>query len=105
MKSIFFSTGGVHIATMLGMLSELQNRIEDPDAVGGLSAGALLAAMCATHGVSNAVEVMTTHSTDTLLKNKHKYFNTILSVLFNDSLVDSTNLKNTVKLLLKNKTL
>ena len=105
MKSIFFSTGGVHIATMLGMLSELQNRIDEPNAVGGLSAGALLAAMCATHGVSNAVEVMTVHSTDNLLKNKHKYFNTIISVLFSDSLVDSTNLKNTVKELLKNKTL
>lgn len=92
MKSLWFSTGGVHLATMVGMLSELQTRLDDPDAIGGISAGAMIAAVCATYGINEGIEVMTQHMGDKLLKNRHKFFNTILSLLFNESLVDSNNL-------------
>ena len=44
MKSLWFSTGE-YIATMIGMLSELQTRLDEPDAIGGISAGAMIAAV------------------------------------------------------------
>ena len=105
MKAIFFSTGGIHLATMLGMLSELQNRTEDVNAVGGVSAGALLAALCASYGIDKAITVMKSHYHDNFMKDRHKYLNTLLSVVFNNSIVDSSNLKNIVSNLLKNKKL
>ena len=105
MKSIFFSTGGVHLVTMLGMLTELQNRIDAPDVVGGISAGAMMAAICSTYGISDAIDVMMSHMPDKLLENRRKYFNTILSFIFNNSLLKVEHLLETSRLLLQDKVL
>lgn len=105
MKSIFFSTGGIHLATMVGMLSELQNRIDEPEAIGGISAGSMIAAVCATYGIDDGIAVMTQHMNDKLLKSRHKYFNTVLSVLFNESLLDSDNLLRVAENLLVGRTM
>lgn len=105
MKSIFFSTGGIHLATMVGMLTELQDRIDEPEAIGGISAGSMIAAVCATYGINNGIAVMTQHMNDKLLKTRHKFFNTVLSVLFNESLLDSENLLHVAETLLVGRTL
>lgn len=104
-KGLFFTTGGIHLATMLGMVMELQNRVENPNVCGGISAGALLAAIIATHGVDEGVQIMQKHTKDTLLENRHGFFNTFLSVLFNESLVKSDHLQALVKQLLMDKPL
>lgn len=104
-KGLFFTTGGIHLATMLGMVMELQPRVQDPDVCGGISAGALLAAIIATHGVEKGVQLMQEHTKDTLLENRHGFFNTFLSVLFDESLVKSDHLQALVRELLKDKKL
>lgn len=104
-KGLFFTTGGIHLATMLGMVMELQPRVQDPDVCGGISAGALLAAIIATHGVEKGVQLMQEHTKDTLLENRHGFFNTFLSVLFDESLVKSDHLQALVRELLKDKEL
>ena len=105
MKSIFFSTGGIHLCTFVGMLCELQNRIDEPEAIGGISAGSMIAAICATYGIDDGIDVMTQHINDKLLKTRHKYFNTVLSILFNESLLDSEKLLRVAENLLVGRTL
>lgn len=102
---LFFTTGGIHLATMLGMVIELQNRVQNPNVCGGISAGALLAAIIATHGVDDGVRLMQKHTKDTLLENRHGFFNTFLSVLFDESLVKSDHLQALVRRLLSPKPL
>jgi len=101
MKAIFFSTGGIHLATMMGMLTELSERLEGVDAIGGISAGSLLAALCASYGVEKAITMMKSHYHDNFMKDRHKYLNTLLSIVFNTSIIDSSNLKRIVSNLLK----
>ena len=97
MISCFFSTGGMHLATMLGMLSGMMQRLTEAEHFGGISAGALMASVCAVHGPIDAYDVLLKHSTDKLLKRNYKYFNTLLSFFFKDSLLDASLLEATLK--------
>ena len=105
MKSLFFSTGGIHLATMAGMLSGILDQVSTAEHFGGISAGALLASLCAIHRPINAYDLMVKHSHDSLLTPNYSHFNSILSFLFKDSLLNSEQLTTIVKELVHNKPL
>ena len=105
MKSLFFSTGGIHLATMAGMLGGVLDHVSNAEHFGGISAGALLAALCAIHGPIDAYELMVKHSHDSFLTPNFSHFNSILSFLFKDSLLNSEHLTTIVKELVNNKPL
>ena len=42
-KGLFFSTGGIHMATLMGMFLGLDENLEHVQHCGGISAGAFLA--------------------------------------------------------------
>ena len=98
MKALVFSTGGAHLTTMLGMLEGLHARgeLQDLHACAGISAGAILAAFCATRPIDQAVEklrdIMIHHYKDAI-KPHYKMLNIPLSALFRDSILDDTGLK------------
>jgi len=98
MKALVFSTGGAHLTTMLGMVEELfvKGELEDIDSFAGISAGAILAAFCATRPIDQAIEqlrdIMVKHYKDAI-KPHYKFLNVPLSALFQDSLLDDSGLK------------
>ena len=93
MKSgLFFSTGGIHLATLFGMTLGLKETLSNVDYCGGISAGALLSALCATYSTTELENIIQMHAHDKLLQNRFKYFNTILSTLCKTSILDDTNL-------------
>ena len=97
MKVLAFSTGGAHITTMLGMLEELesQGRIKQIDCFAGISAGAILAAFCATRPVAEAVvqlkSILIEHCADAI-RPHYKFLNIPLSALFQKSILDDKGL-------------
>ena len=97
MRVLAFSTGGAHITTMLGMLEELetQGRLKDVDSFAGISAGAILAAFCATRPVQKAVQelksLLLEHCKDAI-KPHYAFLNVPLSALFQKSILDDTGL-------------
>ena len=105
MKSLFFSTGGIHLATMTGMLGGILEHVSDAGHFGGISAGALLASLCAIYGPIDAYQLTVKHSHDTFLIPNYSHFNSILSFLFKDSLLNSEHLTTIVKELVHNKPL
>jgi len=98
MKALVFSTGGAHLTTMLGMVEELflDGELEDIDSFAGISAGAILAAFCATRPIDQAIEqlrdIMVKHYKDAI-KPHYRLLNVPLSALFQDSLLDDSGLK------------
>lgn len=100
MKGLFYSTGGIHLATMTGMFMALPDDLSTVDVCGGISAGSFLAALCATYTTQELKNVLTEHAHDRLLRNRHRYFNTILSTLFDKSILDDSNLAKLLKKLL-----
>lgn len=105
MKACFFSTGGIHLCTMMGMLSEVTERIVDAEHFGGISAGALMASVCAVYGPIDAYDILLKHSSENLLEKNYSHFNTILSFIFKKSLLSSQKLETILKTLLKDKPL
>lgn len=105
MKSLFFSTGGIHLATMAGMLGGILDQVSTAEHFGGISAGALLASLCAVYGPIDAYDIIVKHSHDTFVSPNYSHFNSILSFLFKDSLLNSDHLTAIVKTLVHNKTL
>ena len=105
MKSLFFSTGGIHLATMAGMLGGVLDHVSDAEHFGGISAGALLASLCAIYGPIDAYDLIVKHSHDSFLTPNYSHFNSILSFLFKDSLLNSEHLTSIVKELVYNKPL
>ena len=105
MKGLFFSTGGIHMATLSGMLVALKNDLSDIDYTGGISAGAFLSSLCATHTINEIESLLKKHAHDKLLQNRHLYFNTILSVLFNKSILKDDNLFHLISKLVGNRVL
>lgn len=99
-NGLFFSTGGIHIATLFGMRIGLKDKIQQVDYCGGISAGAFVSALCATYNVEELEDIVLKHSQDTLLQNRHKYFNTLISALCNESILDDNNLKKLIHKLL-----
>lgn len=98
MKALVFSTGGAHLTTMLGMVEELflNGELEDIDSFAGISAGAILAAFCATRPIDQAIkqlrDIMVKHYKDAI-KPHYRLLNVPLSALFQDSLLDDSGLK------------
>lgn len=98
MKALVFSTGGAHLTTMLGMVEELfhSGQLEGIDTYAGISAGAILAAFCATRPIDKAIEqlkeIMIKHYKDAI-KPHYKIMNMPLSALFQKSLLDDSGLK------------
>ena len=98
MKALVFSTGGAHLTTMLGMLEELYRKkeLENIDSFAGISAGAILAAFCATRPIDKAIaqlrEIMVEHYKDAI-KPHYKFLNIPLSALFKESILDDSGLK------------
>lgn len=98
MKALVFSTGGAHLTTMLGMVEELflKGELNDIDSFAGISAGAILAAFCATRPIDKAIEqlrdIMVKHYKDAI-KPHYRLLNVPLSALFQDSLLDDSGLK------------
>ena len=105
MKSLFFSTGGIHLATMAGMLGGILDQVSTAEHFGGISAGALLASLCAVYGPIDAYDIIVKHSHDTFVSPNYSHFNSILSFLFKDSLLNSEHLTTIVKTLVDDKTL
>jgi len=97
MKVLAFSTGGAHITTMLGMLEELERRgqLHQIDCFAGISAGAILAAFCATRPVAEAVvelkSILIEHCSDAI-RPHYKFLNVPLSALFQKSILDDKGL-------------
>jgi len=84
MKAVFFSSGGLHVATMLGMAEAYG--LEDTDVVGGISAGAILASFLGSYkhesdGLS-ALKKILLHNK---LSPQYKFLNVFLSLLFKPS--------------------
>jgi hypothetical protein len=110
MKVLAFSTGGAHITTMLGMLQELeaQKRLEGLDGFAGISAGAILAAFCATRPISEALKqlksILVEHCTDAI-KPHYKWLNVPLSALFQKSILDDSGLAEILRQQLEGKPL
>ena len=98
MKALVFSTGGAHLTTMLGMLEGLHARgeLKNLKACAGISAGAILAAFCATRPIDQAVQqlrdIMVHHYKDAI-KPHYKLLNIPLSAIFKDSILDDSGLK------------
>ena len=105
MKGLFFSTGGIHMATLMGMFLGLEENLEQVEHCGGISAGAFLATLCAAYDIDDIQSIISQHSHDKLLKNRHTYFNTIISTFFNKSILDSSNLKALIQKLFANREL
>ena len=105
MKGLFFSTGGIHMATLMGMFIGLKNKLNNIDYCGGISAGAFLSSLCALYSHDEIENIIKEHAHDHLLKNRHKYFNTIISSLFNKSILDDSQLKSLLDKLLNNRIL
>ena len=105
MKGVFFSTGGIHMATLMGMFLGLEENLEQVQYCGGISAGAFLATLCATYDIDDIRSIISQHSHDHLLQNRHKYFNTIISTFFNKSILKDDNLKNLINKLFANREL
>jgi len=105
MKALFFSTGGIHLATMAGMLGGVLENVSNAEHFGGISAGALLASLCAVYGPIDAYDLVVKHSHDSFLTPNYSHFNTILSFLFKDGLLDASHLTTIVKELIDNKPL
>ena len=107
MKALVFTTGGTHLTTMLGMLEELSDRgrLCEIDSYAGISAGAILAAFCATRPVKTAVkelqDILIHHCKDAI-KPHYKFLNMPLSALFKKSLLDDSGLANLLKERLEN---
>ena len=110
MKVLAFSTGGAHITTMLGMLEELEHtgKVKGVNSFAGISAGAILAAFCATRPMKEAVNelktVLVAHCNDAV-KPHYSYFNVPLSALFQKSILDDSGLANILKEKLENRVL
>lgn len=110
MKALVFSTGGAHLTTMLGMLEGLYERgeLNDLNACAGISAGAILAAFCATRPIDEAVqklrEIMIHHYKDAI-KPHYKLLNIPLSAIFKDSILDDSGLKEILRKELEGKKL
>jgi predicted acylesterase/phospholipase RssA len=98
MKALVFSTGGAHLTTMLGMLEELLEKgdLKGIDSFAGISAGAILAAFCATRPIELAIQqlrdIMVRHYKDAI-KPHYRLLNVPLSALFQESLLDDSGLK------------
>lgn len=98
MKALVFSTGGAHLTTMLGMLEELlaKGDLKGIDSFAGISAGAILAAFCATRPIETAIQqlrdIMVRHYKDAI-KPHYRLLNVPLSALFQESLLDDSGLK------------
>lgn len=98
MKALVFSTGGAHLTTMLGMLEELYEKQElrNIDSFAGISAGAILAAFCATRPIDRAIAqlrtIMIEHYKDAIKPHYH-LLNLPLSALFQKSILDDSGLK------------
>lgn len=98
MKALVFSTGGAHLTTMLGMLEELlaKGDLKGIDSFAGISAGAILAAFCATRPIELAIQqlrdIMVRHYKDAI-KPHYRLLNVPLSALFQESLLDDSGLK------------
>ena len=90
------------MTTMLGMLEELSDRgrLDKIDSYAGISAGAILAAFCATRPIKNAVkelqEILIHHCKDAI-KPHYRFLNMPLSALFKKSLLDDSGLANLLK--------
>ena len=104
-KGLFFSTGGIHMATLMGMFLGLEDNLDQVEHCGGISAGAFLATLCASYDIDDIRSIIAQHSHDHLLQNRHKYFNTIISTFFNKSILDSSNLKDLIQKLFANREL
>lgn len=104
-KGLFFSTGGIHMATLMGMFLGLEENLEKVQHCGGISAGAFLATLCAVYDIDDIRSIISQHSHDRLLQNRHKYFNTIISTFFNKSILDDSNLKQLIQKLFANREL
>ena len=104
-KGLFFSTGGIHMATLMGMFLGLEENLEHVEHCGGISAGAFLATLCAVYDIDDIRSIISQHSHDHLLQNRHKYFNTIISTFFNKSILDDSNLKQLIQKLFANREL
>jgi len=104
-KGLFFSTGGIHMATLMGMFLGLDENLEHVEHCAGISAGAFLATLCATYDIDDIRSIISQHSHDHLLQNRHKYFNTIISTFLNKSILDDDNLKQLINNLFANKEL
>ena len=104
-KGLFFSTGGIHMATLMGMFLGLAENLEQVEHCGGISAGAFLATLCAAYDIDDIRSIIAQHSHDHLLQNRHKYFNTIISTFFNKSILDSSSLKDLIQKLFANREL
>lgn len=100
MKTVVFSTGGAYLTTMLGMLDQLSERLEGADSFAGISAGAIIAAFCATRPISQAVtqlkSILVEHIQDAI-KPHYKYLNMPLSALFQKSILDDSGLVTILK--------
>lgn len=104
-NGLFFSTGGIHLATLFGMTLGLKETIKNIDYCGGISAGAFLSALCATYTTKELESIIKDHVHDKLLQNRYKYFNTILSALCRSSILDDSNLKQLIHKLLSGRVL
>jgi predicted patatin/cPLA2 family phospholipase len=102
-NGLFFSTGGIHLATLMGMFIGLKDSVQHVDYYGGISAGAFLSALCATYNIEELETIIKEHAHDKLLQNRHKYFNTIISTLCNKSILDDSNLEHLIHELLGNR--
>jgi predicted acylesterase/phospholipase RssA len=95
MRTVAFSTGGAYLTAMLGMLDQLSDRLEGVDSFAGISAGAIIAAFCATRPISQAVtqlkSILVEHIRDAI-KPHYKYLNMPLSALFQKSILDDSGL-------------
>ena len=85
MKAIFFTSGGIHVATMLGMARAYD--LSDVDIVGGISAGAILSSFVGAYddpqeGLNKLESIILTQH----LQPSHNIFNIFRSVLFGKSL-------------------
>lgn len=98
------------MTTMLGMLEGLYERgeLNDLNACAGISAGAILAAFCATRPIDEAVkelrDIMVHHYKDAI-KPHYKLLNIPLSALFRDSILDDSGLKDILQKELEGKKL
>lgn len=110
MKVLAFSTGGAFIGSMLGMLETLdrQGRLSEVDSFAGISAGAILAAFCATRPIKEAVAelkaILVDHCADAI-RPHYRFLNVPLSALFQKSILDDSGLATLLKKKLEGKAL
>ena len=97
MKALFFTSGGIHVATMLGMARAYD--LSDVDVVGGISAGAILASFIGSHVDPNAgLDEVESIILKQNLEPTHHVWNFIMSLLLNKSLY-----RDSFRVLLKSK--